>query len=275
MKRYSNMSKLLRVSQHNSKIFQTSIFQSSSRRLTRIFLMTLAVIAFSASMPMKTVWAESGVRFDHTEFNFGQIPVGALGSHTFWIHAVGADTIVIDTVITGCGCTTIPLETKVLAPSDSVAFEIVFDSKGILGSVAKRPGFKVKDDTTLYDVKFYASVISSDTEFFPISILPPLFPINEDKARSGIDFPFTLSNLSDEDITVRVVDFPRAIFEIELAEAIPAKGSITGHFKMLAGYPLGENISKSMTFEVNNSQLFRLSAPIIMKATSKAPEEAK
>ena len=212
------------------------------------------------------VAASGTITFDHAEFNFGQMPVNGASSHTFWIHATGTDTVVIDTVIPGCGCTTIPLSKRTLAPGDSVAFEIVFDSKGLIGSVAKRPGLKLRGDTTLHSVKFYASVVTKEEQYFPLAIMPPMFTLPEKEAREGEKFPFQLHNLSDEDVSVGIIDFPAELFAVDLPDSIAAGKTVTGHFSLLPGFPEGEDIYKSITFELNHSQLYRLTAPIVMKS---------
>jgi len=215
--------------------------------------------------------AAGAITFDQAEFNFGQIPVNSVASHTYWIHSTGTDTVVIDTVIPGCGCTTIPLSAKTLAPGDSVAFEVVFDSKGLIGSVAKRPGLKLRGDTTLQAVKFYASVVTKEEQYFPLAIMPPVFTLPEIEARAGDKFPFQLHNLSDEDVSISIVDYPAELFAVDLPDSIAAGETITGHFSLLPEYPAGEDIYKSITFEVNHSQLYRLTAPIMMKSVKPTP----
>ncbi len=211
-------------------------------------------------------FAEDVVTFDHTEFNFGQMRANNFASHTFWIHASGQDTIVIDTVIPGCGCTSIPLSKNVLAPGDSVAFEILFDSKDLIGSVAKKPGFRLQGDSATYSFKFYASILTKEVQFFPLAIMPSVMALQEKPARSGAEFPFQIHNSSDEDIKIDIVDYPSGIFKFSLPDSIPAEGTITGHFSLLPGFPEDEDIYKSVTFEVNNSELYRLTTPILMKS---------
>ncbi len=220
------------------------------------------------------VTASGTITFDHAEFNFGQMPVNGASSHTFWIHTAGTDTVVIDTVVPGCGCTTIPLSKRTLAPGDSVAFEVVFDSKGLIGSVAKRPGVKVRGDTTLHSVKFYASVVTKEDQYFPLAIMPPMFALPEKEARAGEKFPFQLHNLSDEDVSVDIIDFPAELFAVDLPDSIAAGETVTGHFSLLPGFPEGEDIYKSITFELNHSQLYRLTAPIVMKSLKPVPDVA-
>jgi len=244
----------------------TDSLSSAHKTLLRLCLPVIVFFAFCASQ----AYAAGAVTFGNKEFNFGQMPVNALASHTFWIHSTGHDTAVIDSVIPGCGCTTTPLSKRELAPGDSAALEVIFDSKGLIGSVAKRPGIKLRGDTTLYAVKFYASVVTKEEQYFPLAIMPPMFVLPEKEARAGKKFPFQLHNLSDENVAVSIVDYPTDMFAVELPDSIPAGKTITGHFSLRPGYPEGKDIYKSITFEVNHSQLYRLTAPIVMTAATLA-----
>jgi Protein of unknown function (DUF1573) len=244
-----------------------SVLLALSMASLMALLITLSMVLYSAKASAGEV-----VTLENTEFNFGQMWSNSFASHTFWIYASGSDTIVIDTVISGCGCTTIPLSKTVLAPGDSVAFEVLFDSKDLIGSVAKKPGFRLKSDSALYSFKFYASALTKEVQFFPLAIMPRVLAPREEAARSGREFPFQIHNGSDEDISISIVDFPAELFRFELPDSIPAEGTITGHFSLLPGYPDNKDIHKSVTFEVNQSELYRLTAPILMKSVKATKE---
>ena len=77
--------------------------------------------------------AQAKLRIANDRFDMGSIPGGVTASHNYWFKATGADTVVIDSMITTCGCTLSPLEKNWIAPGDSMRVEFCWKT-------GKKPG---------------------------------------------------------------------------------------------------------------------------------------
>ena len=214
-------------------------------------------LAFSA-----TALAGPKLEFNENEFTFGQIPPKSIVSHTFWVYSTGDAPLIIDTVISGCGCTSIPLEKKVVPPGDSVALEMWFSSKGFRGRVAKKPTVKLSGDTTTYQVKFYATVVHEPKDLFPLAALPPIFNFSQATEEEKYENKFVLQNRAKEDVAVRIVDQNEEILDITAPDTLRA-GELWEGWVSLKPDKRGASFVTSVTFEVNGSPMHRLTIPVV------------
>ncbi len=72
-----------------------------------------------------------------TQHDFGKITQGDVVSHDFIIINTGGDTLVIEEVRAGCGCTAVSPEKKSLLPGEQTKILVSFDSKGRKGHQQK------------------------------------------------------------------------------------------------------------------------------------------
>lgn len=226
-------------------------------------LPTLALIPFLSA----AINAGPQVSLPETEFNFGQMPMSSIVQHTFWIHSTGDDTVFIDTIITGCGCTTIPLERTFLPPGDSMRFTAEFDSKGFRGSVVKRPSFRLRGDTTSYGVKFYAYVVTRPQERSPLDVSPTFFDYSNITGEKTQKVVFGLKNTGDVDISLSIVDSPQDIIAIRIPDSLKVGQQGPGMISLLPDFQY-RDFTTSLTIEVNNSAMYRVTIPLFRRTES-------
>lgn len=106
-------------------------------------VLALSVAQFLAS----SAHAAPKLKFDSDKFDFGFTPEGLPVMHKYWAYNVGTDTLTISRVSPSCGCTSVPLTKNRLAPGDSVALELKFDTKRFKGQITKTAAVKTNDDT--------------------------------------------------------------------------------------------------------------------------------
>lgn len=246
-----------------SNNIQSSRFKKTSLAGSSALLLALALLALLLATSEKQVQAadKRPVSLGDNEFNFGNLPQSVLVKHCFWIHSTSTETLEIDTVVTGCGCTSVPMSSITLNPGDSLPFEINFDTKSFRGAVVKKPWFKLKGDTTIYGFKFYAQVAVASSDYYPLRGFPYVLDVSQaDTANHQVKF--TLENLSDEDVTVSVADFPVIASKIDFPETILAGEKVSASLTVIPSY-FDSVVATSVTFEVNHSQLYRLTLPIL------------
>ena len=153
-----------------------------------------------------SVNAEPMIQINETSFNFGKVAQRISVSHTFWIKSVGTDTLKIEKVIPGCGCTKAPLQDSVLAPGDSTSIEIIFATKSYRGFVAKKPYLL----TNISEEKVYLRI---DAELFPkpetigpINFEPYNLDVSQFSEKTRSKAKFHLVNKSDKDYEITLID---------------------------------------------------------------------
>ena len=211
-----------------------------------------------------TAFAGPAARIQDSEFTFGQMPPKSIVSHTFWLYSVGDEPIEIDTVISGCGCTSFPLSKKIVAPGDSVGLEMWFSSKGFRGRVAKKPTFRLKGDTTMHAFKFYADVILEPKDLYPIAAFPPVFDFSQSSDKDKFENKYAIQNRADQDVSIRIVDHDPKILDITAPDTLRAGEIWEGWVSLTPDYR-GAPFVTSVTFEVNGSPMNRLTIPVVGK----------
>lgn len=237
--------------------------KSLHTRLTGRISLALLMTALMSSAGQ----ADPQVSLPEREFNFGMMPMNSMVMHTFWIHSTGSDTIFIDTVMTGCGCTTIPLEKTFLPPGDSMRFTAEFDSKGFRGSVVKRPSFRIRGDTTSYGVKFYAYVVTDPEELSPLAVTPTFFDYSNITGEKTQQVVFGMKNTGLVDISLSVVDSPEDIVAIRIPDSLKVGERGPGVITLLPDY-LYQDFAASLTIEINQSDMYRITIPLFRRTES-------
>lgn len=120
-------------------------------------------------------------------------------------------------------------------------------------------------------VKITSEVISNPDSTYPIVISPYKFDISQfgEKERSWLEFKLT--NISEEDIDVKLVDMPYEMFSVKLPKKIKAGKTETGKIQILDGF-IESEFEKSMTIELNDKAVSRFTIPI--KRTIRIPGQA-
>ena len=79
------------------------------------------------------VLAAPQITANESVYQFGSVLEGVVVTHTFVLTNAGDETLVITSVHTSCGCTTIDLAKKNLAPGESVNLDAILDTVGFGG----------------------------------------------------------------------------------------------------------------------------------------------
>lgn len=85
-----------------------------------LFLCGIWLTACQLSQPVLTT--------DATTFDFGEVVNGEIATHDFVIWNEGEATLVIESVITTCGCTTATLEPMRILAGETGILQVAFDS---------------------------------------------------------------------------------------------------------------------------------------------------
>ncbi len=239
-----------------------------------MFKKTFIAIALTAGLFLTAIPTEAAPKLEIAapEFDFGYVPQNSKISHKFTLHSAGDDSLRIIKVIPGCGCTKTPLEKSELAPGEKTDLEVIF-STGRYGSrVTKRPKIQSNVEKQVDVVIIHANVVKRPDSTQPVIIKPYKLDISQfgDKARN--EMKFTITNVSDSDLNVRLIDLPKDLFEVTLAENIAAGKTAEGLLK-LRPEALETPFEKSFTFECDDTETSRFTVPV--KRAVKVPGASK
>lgn len=79
----------------------------------------------------------ASIEFEEDLFDFGRITHGEVISHVFSFKNTGNKPLIIFSVIPSCGCTKSEASSDLVKPNQHATIEVVFDSKGWMGSQYK------------------------------------------------------------------------------------------------------------------------------------------
>ena len=210
---------------------------------------------------MAVAWAAPRLVIDETVFDFGYVPQNAKVSHTFWLKAAGDDSLKILKVTPGCGCTKAPLERSHLAAGDSTRLEIIFSTGSRRGKVSKSPSIQTNAGGPNQRVKINTDIVTRPDSTYPIIIAPYKLTFVQvgDKARDRMTF--TITNVSPDDIEIRLVDQPSEYFDVDLPTTIAPQSSAEGSLR-LKDVAMAGSFTKSFTIELNDEKRTRFTVPV-------------
>ena len=105
---------------------------------TLLFIcMILTAYACAQSKPESVGKLGPKIKFIEEEYDFGNLDEGLLAKHEFKFTNLGEDTLRIQRIDPGWGCTAALLSSEVIAPGDSGRVEVVFNTKNRRGQNKK------------------------------------------------------------------------------------------------------------------------------------------
>jgi len=205
--------------------------------------------------------AGPAVEITNDSFDFGQTMQHAKVNRVFWVKSVGDETLRINTVNPGCGCTKAPLADSVLAPGDSTALEIIFSTKSYRGPITKRPYILTNASEEKVYLKISAILLPDETPMEPISLIPARLDVSQFSEKPRRVASFLIENHSDRDYKIKLVDGEGKLFEIKLPGKVKAGESVKGRIRVLEG-AIQTEFEQSLTFEINDDKQSRFTLPI-------------
>lgn len=226
--------------------------------LLTLTLLAIIIIAGQVS-------AKPELTISPSQFDFGYAPYNTKISHSFWLYSTGDETVEIEKVITGCGCTKAPLSKNSIPPGDSAKLEIIFNTNKYTSRVVKSP--KIISNTAEKKVSIITNVMKESNQSIPIAIEPNIIDLTLPKFSNSHKINFTIKNLTDKKLKTSLVSYPNDLFELKLPKKIGAGKTAIGTL-LIKSIDSFDIIQKSFTIELNDENKTRLTIPIV-KASSK------
>ena len=224
-------------------------------------LLTTAIVAFVAC----NLFAGPLLQIPNNRFKMGAIPQNVSVSHHFWFKSIGTDTVLIDKIKTGCGCTMMPLEQNWIAPGDSMKVDICWDTKRTMGPTGSYPYiFLSGENGGVARVFITGTIIKYPDSLRPVSLTPYIFDVSTFGDQSKDSLEFSVRNHSDEDLTLTALSMDVYQCDIFLPASVPAGGVVKGYIKVKPEY-LDKEFKRSFTILLNNKDNTRITIPVRRK----------
>ena len=222
-------------------------------------------IGLSLLLLLSGVSAFAGPKIQLSEqtFDFGYVPQLSRISHVFMVNSVGNDTLKILKVIPGCGCTKAPIAKNDLAVGESTELEIIFDTKQYTKQIVKAPRIMTNESPDPTQLTFNAYVVTSFDSLYPLTISPSRI-VPDSPSDNRTSFDFVIQNVSDQPLTIKMIDAPKEFFSIELPSTIAANSSVKGNLTFKHEAAIDKQLEKSFTIEVNDEKHSRFTVPVIL-----------
>lgn len=240
------------------------------KRVIQIICITL-VCGFITSQ----IQAGPKVEVPNNTFDFGYAPQDSKLTHKYWVKSTGDEELRILKVVPGCGCTKTPLEKDVVSVGDSTWLEIIFSSKKYTNKVTKRPSFYTNMEEAGQKLFFTAQIVTPTDVTTPLVLSPQKVNLSNqevktnmhlanDKSNSETNDPGTvqITNTSDKDLTISVIEFDSEHFDIKIPQTIKAGETVSASITLKSAN-IEDSFEKSLTLEVNNETKTRFTIPVV------------
>jgi len=201
------------------------------------------------------------MEFQHSYFDFGYSPQNAELTHDFWLKSVGDENLVINNIKTGCSCTKAPLEKDVIAPGDSARLKIIFDTGRYKGRTFKRPIVETNEGSDLRQLTIIANIVTAQDSMFPLVVEPLSLEFMIDAGEPKHTKKIEITNISDQDYELKLIEYPANLVRIELPEKIPAGETAVAVVKLTPD-AVKTKFSSSFTLEINDEDETRYSVGV-------------
>jgi len=224
-----------------------------SKRNLVVSLLLVVLIAVGQTL------AKPELTIKTNQFDFGYAPYNAKISHNFWLYSIGDETVKIEKVITGCGCTKAPLTKNIIPPGDSALLEIIFNTNRYKSRVVKSP--KIISNADEQEVIIETNVLKEPNQSIPLTIEPSIIDLSSSEFNGSGEIDFLIKNISNETLITSLIASPNDLFEIKLPKKIAAGKTAKGSLKIKSIDPI-DKIQKSFTLELSDKNKTRLTIPI-------------
>lgn len=239
------------------------------RTLTRALQLVAAALAL-ALLP-DPAQANPRLTIPNDTCNFGFLPSGATATYRYWLKSTGSTPLEVEWADGSCPCAELPVAQKVIEPGDSVAFELIFHTGKVTGSVTRRPHVKTNADPEPARPWFQGKVVSDIKSMQPVGMQPfradlsAFGQFKQDTAR--IQF---LNNSDDPIVEFKMIHVRSEYFTVILPTEAPPRGTAEALVIINPDTP-EQAFEKSFTIEVTHrvigdvNTITRLTVPVRRK----------
>ncbi len=186
-------------------------------------VLLVSLFALTAGAP-----AAPELEIREATFDFGRVSQNRVLTHDFWLKSIGDDTLRVVRLWPGCGCTQIPLADSTIAPGDSLALTIIFNTGRFVGAVHKTPKLTTNVSGDKIELNIHARVLTKDDGPGPLEVRPEVLDVSQFGEKPRRRARFHIENRTDDDMRLVVTDSTGKSFDIKLPGKVGAGETVEG-----------------------------------------------
>lgn len=175
-----------------------------------------------------TVRGQAKAEIKDRVYDFGVVPHSSMVAHAFWLKSVGADTLLITEVKTGCDCATATTGSDRVPPGDSTRIEFLWDIGRRTGQISRSPFIFTNASDDPFRVTMKGMVAAHPDVMEPVGLLPYKVAMAELPNESVDSIGIVLTSFSEQELGIRVRDFSDDGLEYFFPESIQGRGRSVG-----------------------------------------------
>ncbi len=210
--------------------------------------------------------AEPVLDVDENTFYFGSVPQFSKVYHNYWFYSKGTDTVVIDSVDTGCSCAILHADSLRIPPGDSAKVTIVWTIGRRMNMMGQATNIFYNGNPEPKETGLRAFARMNPVSNLPFAIVPYRLQFGQVPGSNiSIDsIQFQITNDLSQDINIEVISDSLAGLEIVLPQKIDPNSTGYGYAKL--GPELnGKEFTYSVTFQISDKSHSRFTVPIERK----------
>ncbi len=153
------------------------------------------------------------------------------------------------------------MEKKELAVGDSTRLEVIFSTRRYNNRVIKRPRIETNEGPPNKHVQITSQVVRRPDSTYPVIIKPYKLDISQFGEKVRDEIKFNITNVSDSNLNLTLIDMPEGLFELKLPKTIEAGKTAQGVLK-LHQESIEMSFEKSITIELDDEQASRFTIPV-------------
>lgn len=222
------------------------------------------IAVFTATLAVN-IGAQARLSIVNDRFDMGGIPTDVTVYHNFWFKSTGTDTVVIDSIITNCGCTMAPIENNHIAPGDSLRVNFCWYTGRRFGPCGSYPYIYSNDDTNRAARVFITGgIFKFPDSLRPVSFSPHILDLSRFRDIAKDSIAFTLQNHSNNTAFVKLLAGSLDECELIVPDSVAAGSVAYGYIRVRPEY-LDKEFNGSCTLEIGPGSAMRVTLPIRRK----------
>ena len=203
---------------------------------------------------------------DETTYYFGSVPQFSKIYHHYWFRSVGTDTVVIDSINTGCSCVVHDADGLRIPPGDSAQVTIIWDIGRQMNMLGQATDIFYNHSIVPKNIGMRAFVRMDPQGNLPFTIVPYRFEFGQvPGSEISVDsVQFQVVNTFNHPINIKTVSDPLEGLNIVLPDSVAAKGKAYGYAK-LGPQLSGKEFYYSVTFQISDEEKSRFTIPVRRK----------
>ncbi|MCK4573141.1 MAG: DUF1573 domain-containing protein [candidate division Zixibacteria bacterium] len=225
---------------------------------------TILTVLVISALAVGGAVAQPKLEIPDNGFEFGYIPQNSSLKHYYWFKSVGSDTLVINEIKTGCSCVLVPLDSKVIAPGDSMRVGISWNVGRRLGRIGRYPYIFTNAGGDPLQVLLEGNAVQTTNELHPVAFSPFKFEVSAVGENLNDEMRFKVKNDSDARISITRISPAPVECEVELPESVGGNSEATGAVKVRPEF-IDKEFECSITVELDDKEKTRITVPIRRK----------